>query len=245
MIPTNSQVPVILGSRSPQRRALLEQLLPSPRLILCPPECPDEATFDGFHRWDDISQRLREIVRRKAADVQRQLARRGGQPQPGWILTADTAIIVCPSPPKDSDELPANRDKPPRWPWNCLEGLLVLGQPPETTNWRRVVREWFLRYYAGRPHVVATCVRWEAWNLSTAPSPQEEILTTVVWMRSDVEIWLDTYLQTQEPIGKAGGYALQGLASVFVEKVEGSLTNVIGLPVEWVWQQLIRSGVLS
>ena len=51
-------------------------------------------------------------------------------------------------------------------------------------------------------------------------------------MRGNVDDWIEWYLDTGEPIGKAGGYAIQGAGSVFVTQVEGSLSNVIGLPLE-------------
>ena len=50
-------------------------------------------------------------------------------------------------------------------------------------------------------------------------------------MMPDVEPWLEWYLSTGESLGKAGGYALQGAGSLFIEEVRGSLSNVIGLPV--------------
>ena len=49
---------------------------------------------------------------------------------------------------------------------------------------------------------------------------------------SDVERHLEWYIGTEEPRGKAGGYAIQGAASIFVSKVAGSLSNVVGLPLE-------------
>ena len=51
-------------------------------------------------------------------------------------------------------------------------------------------------------------------------------------MRKDADTLLDWYLTTGESRGKAGGYAIQGAASVFVTQVEGSLSNVVGLPLE-------------
>jgi len=57
-------------------------------------------------------------------------------------------------------------------------------------------------------------------------------------MRPDVEPLLDWYLSTGESRGKAGGYAIQGAASVFVTQVSGSLSNVIGLPLELTRQLL-------
>jgi septum formation protein len=60
----------------------------------------------------------------------------------------------------------------------------------------------------------------------------ERLVESKVTFRPDVEPWLNWYLLTGEPKGKAGGYALQGAASVFITKVEGSLSNVVGLPLE-------------
>jgi septum formation protein len=43
---------------------------------------------------------------------------------------------------------------------------------------------------------------------------------------------------------KAGGYAIQGLASRFVTRVEGSYSNVVGLPISLVYQMCTRAGLL-
>ena len=51
-------------------------------------------------------------------------------------------------------------------------------------------------------------------------------------MSDTVDQWLDWYISTGEPLGKAGGYAIQGAGSVMVTKVEGSYSNVVGLPIE-------------
>lgn len=48
-----------------------------------------------------------------------------------------------------------------------------------------------------------------------------------------------------EPYDKAGGYALQGVAGWFVESVEGSPSNVIGLPLELVRQMVFEAGIPS
>ncbi|HXY34093.1 MAG TPA: Maf family protein, partial [Planctomycetaceae bacterium] len=57
------------------------------------------------------------------------------------------------------------------------------------------------------------------------------VVTSRVTFVEDVDRWLDWYLSTEEPRGKAGGYALQGAGSIFIAKVEGSLSNVVGLPL--------------
>lgn len=49
-------------------------------------------------------------------------------------------------------------------------------------------------------------------------------------------------MATREPYDKAGGYAIQGLASRFVSGIEGSSSNVVGLPVELVYRLIARAG---
>ena len=51
------------------------------------------------------------------------------------------------------------------------------------------------------------------------------------------------YAQLDEPMDKAGSYALQGVASCFVEKVEGCYTNVIGLPIPLTVSMLRKTGM--
>lgn len=55
--------------------------------------------------------------------------------------------------------------------------------------------------------------------------------TTTVWFRSLSPSMIAAYCATGEPLDKAGAYGIQGIASEFVEKIEGDLSNVIGLPI--------------
>lgn len=56
---------------------------------------------------------------------------------------------------------------------------------------------------------------------------------------------MEWYIETPEPYDKAGGYAIQGLGSFMVRQIKGSYTNVVGLPVCEVLDQLYRLGVIS
>jgi len=58
---------------------------------------------------------------------------------------------------------------------------------------------------------------------------------------SDYEI--KTYVETGEPIDKAGAFAIQGLGSVFIEKISGSYTNIVGFPVSCLYKNLKKLGV--
>ena len=57
---------------------------------------------------------------------------------------------------------------------------------------------------------------------------------------SEEEIW--KYVQSKEPMDKAGAYGIQGKFSVFIEKIDGDYFNVVGLPVSYVYQMLKQLG---
>ena len=194
----------ILGSRSPRRRELLGMLVPSTAIDVRPPRSSEELGFEGLTSWLNIAQRLQRIAREKNDDVVSQLSPSGDSQ---LVLTADTTIVAT----------------------DAAGDYRVLGQPPPDGSWRDVVRDWFHDLYAGRSHIAATSI-----CLTELRTGQrfERIVQSHVWFRDDVEPLLDWYLATEEPRGKAGGYALQGLGSVFVTRVEGSVTNVVGLPLE-------------
>ena len=55
---------------------------------------------------------------------------------------------------------------------------------------------------------------------------------------------IDWYVETGEPSDKAGAYAIQGGASRFVTRIQGSYSNVVGLPVGLVYAMCSRAGIL-
>ena len=53
------------------------------------------------------------------------------------------------------------------------------------------------------------------------------------------------YVNTEEPLDKAGAYGAQGFGTIFIEKIEGSYTNVVGLPLSQLMSALIKLGAVS
>ena len=56
---------------------------------------------------------------------------------------------------------------------------------------------------------------------------------------------MEWYVQTGEPFDKAGGYAIQGIGSFMIESIQGSYTNVVGLPLCELIQMLNRQGAIT
>lgn len=201
----------ILGSRSPRRLELLRSIVPEATIRVRAPRSPDEAGFEGLSTFPQIHERLREVTRRKSEDVLEQARQAGEWPADGSVglqallVSADTTVIVG----------------------EAEHALTVLGQPPEDGEWTTVVRDWFRRHLLGRTHRVSTCVRL----VTSQGGIGEEVVTSRVAFPAEGERWLEWYLGTGESRGKAGGYAIQGAGSVFVSELQGSLSNVIGLPL--------------
>ena len=62
--------------------------------------------------------------------------------------------------------------------------------------------------------------------------------TTSVTMSEISEKEIAEYVATGEPMDKAGAYAIQGIASRWIPRIEGDYSNVVGLPVALVWRML-------
>ena len=94
-----------------------------------------------------------------------------------------------------------------------------------------------LRRLSGRSHDVLTGVYVKA-----GISGVGEVDRTVVRFLPLSAAEIDWYVASGEPDGKAGAYAIQGLASRFVDRIEGSYSNVVGLPVATVCRLVRRLG---
>ena len=90
-----------------------------------------------------------------------------------------------------------------------------------------------LRRLAGRTHEVIT-----GFCLLTPEAARVGYETTRVEFQALTENEIQDYVASGEPFDKAGGYAIQGLASKFITRIEGCYFNVVGLPVSRVYQLL-------
>ena len=165
--------------------------------------------------------------------------------QAGFIFTVRAAEV---------DETPLPNEKPeeyvqrlaeakalaaPRAPGETVLGAdttvvidgEMLGKPADDDDARRM-----LRMLAGRRHEVLTGI-----CLKRDTRLVHDWAATAVWFAPLSHREIDDYVASGEPMDKAGAYAIQGLASKFITRIEGCYFNVVGLPVALVYRRLAEA----
>ncbi len=112
-------------------------------------------------------------------------------------------------------------------------GSETAGKPVDIEDAKRM-----LRLLSGNWHEVLTGV-----SFVRNDEIQTEVALTRVKFATLSEAEMDWYAASGEPNDKAGAYAIQGLASRFIERIEGSYSNVVGLPLEMVYRMIAECGL--
>jgi septum formation protein len=128
----------------------------------------------------------------------------------------------------------------------------ILGKPRDAKDAARM-----LRLLSGRTHAVITgvCVvgkkvaSGQCSVVSSARTTEDPELrtaseTTLVTMCALSDDEIGNYVATGEPMDKAGAYAIQGIASRWIPRIEGDYSNVVGLPVARVYAMLREEGAI-
>ena len=97
----------------------------------------------------------------------------------------------------------------------------VIGKPADRTDCSRI-----LRMLSARQHQVLTAVA-----VATPDWLEHRLSRSRVEFRALREPEINAYCASDEPYDKAGAYAIQGMAAVFIERIEGSYSGVMGLPL--------------
>jgi len=150
-------------------------------------------------------------------DYVRRLAREKAQavhPESAWVLAADTIVH------RDDNifEKPTSEADAAR----MLQTL--------SGDWHRVTTAWCLRWTGTKRH-------------DSGRRIFRGHRTSRVLFRALTEIEISRYIATGEGTDKAGGYAIQGDGASLIERVVGSTTNVVGLPLDMVIQPMLSVGI--
>ena len=111
-------------------------------------------------------------------------------------------------------------------------GLRIIGKPQSIDHAKEC-----LQLLSGRRHRVYSAV-----TVSYLEKHLTDTVCTFVQFKRLSSLELDYYLSSNEWKGKAGAYAIQGLASRFIKKINGSYSNVVGLPILETVNLLSRAG---
>jgi septum formation protein len=118
-----------------------------------------------------------------------------------------------------------------------LKDDAILGKPGSKAEARAMLKQ-----LSGQTHQVLTgyAICCKAKNRKFS-----ETVKTQVLFKSLTDKEIEWYIHTKEPFDKAGAYAIQGLGTFLVKSINGSYTNVVGLPVCEVIEFFIKEGVLG
>jgi len=111
----------------------------------------------------------------------------------------------------------------------------VLGKPRDADDAKAM-----LRLLSGRTHVVLTGV-----TLLGSAVDDTRVESTAVTFANISDEEISAYVASGEPMDKAGAYAIQGMASRWIPRIEGCYFNVVGLPVPLVYRMLRENGCLE
>lgn len=212
-------VRLVLASASPRRRELLSQI--GLEFTVMP------STKEENVKTTEAGALVQELSRQKAVDIWEQLS--GGQ---GQNPDADQEQIS-----EETQEPNLNGKRQPELlvigadTVVCCEGK-ILGKPHS----REAAAE-MLTALQGRSHEVYTGVTLYS---------QSETVTffecTQVEFYPMTEVEISEYIDSKEPMDKAGAYGIQGLGARFVKGIRGDYNNVVGLPVGRLYQELKSRG---
>jgi septum formation protein len=202
--------PLALASTSPRRKELLERLGFQLRVIQA---SVDESQLPG-ELPEDCAKRL---ARAKVLAAVRRIQ--------ATLYTSEQEArrqFASGAPP-----MSARGDEPIRWVLGAdtvvVVDDLIFGKPTDVQEAREM-----LTRLSGREHLVIT-----AFCLYDLRRSREGIegVRTVVKFKDLTRSEIDAYVSAGESMDKAGGYAVQGVGSYLVEHLQGSYTNVVGLPL--------------
>ncbi len=208
---------IYLASQSPRRQELLTQIGVQVELLLADPSEDAESLEIQLPNEPALVYVKRVTLAKLAAANQRLLTKQLKQKLPSApILCADTTVALM---LEDSKEV-------------------ILGKPTDHQDAKRI-----LQLLSGKTHQVHTAVAVLGKPHMNDDQPKLLVSSSQVTFKSLSNEEIDAYVSTNEPMGKAGAYGIQGIGGCLISTISGSYSGIMGLPLYETSQLMHETGV--
>ncbi len=208
---------IYLASQSPRRQELLTQIGVKFQLLLADPSEDAESLEIQLPNEAALVYVKRVTLAKLAAAKQRLLTKQLKQELPtAPILCADTTVALM---LEDGKEI-------------------ILGKPADHQDAKRI-----LQLLSGKTHQVHTAVAVLGKPHMNDDQPKILVSSSQVTFKSLSDTEIDAYISTNEPMGKAGAYGIQGIGGCLISTISGSYSGIMGLPLYETSQLLNETGV--
>jgi septum formation protein len=207
---------IYLASQSPRRQELLTQIGVQFELLLA--DSSEDVESLEIQLSDELALAyVKRVTLAKLTAAKQRLQARGLPSAP--ILCADTTVALTLNNGKSIKEI-------------------ILGKPTDHQDAKRI-----LRLLSGKTHQVHTAVAVTGKPHINDDEPRLLVSSSQVTFKSLTDEEINAYISTNEPMGKAGAYGIQGIGACLSSSISGSFSGIMGLPLFETSQLMHETGV--
>ena len=207
---------IYLASQSPRRQELLTQIGVQFELLLA--DSSEDAESLEIQLPDEPALAyVKRVTLAKLTAAKQRLHARGLPSAP--ILCADTTVALTLNNGKSIKEI-------------------ILGKPQDHQDAKRI-----LQLLSGKTHQVHTAVAVTGKPHINDDEPRLLVSSSQVTFKSLTDEEINAYISTNEPMGKAGAYGIQGIGGCLISSISGSFSGIMGLPLYETSQLMHETGV--
>ena len=210
---------IYLASQSPRRQELLTQIGVKFQLLLADPS-EDTESLEIQLPDEPALAYVKRVTLAKLAAAKQRLHARGLDLAP--VLCADTTVALI---LEDGNQNKSSKE-------------IILGKPTDHQDAKRI-----LQLLSGKTHQVHTAVAVSSNPHMNDDQPKLLVSSSQVTFKSLTDEEINAYILTNEPMGKAGAYGIQGIGACLISCISGSYSGIMGLPLYETSQLLNETGV--
>jgi len=207
---------IYLASQSPRRQELLTQIGVQFELLLAD-SSEDVESLEIQLPDEPALAYVKRVTLAKLTAAKQRLHARGLPSAP--ILCADTTVALTLNNGKSIKEI-------------------ILGKPQDHQDAKRI-----LMILSGKTHQVHTAVAVTGKPHINDDEPRLLVSSSQVTFKSLTDEEINAYISTNEPMGKAGAYGIQGIGGCLISSISGSFSGIMGLPLYETSQLMHETGV--